>query len=454
MANKAIDKYYLLESLKDFNTSILLNYFQKKIVVSTVPSSPVNGDVIIYIGTTSGSFIQGHTYKYSNGWVDITPTGASSWGNIGGTLSSQIDLQNALDNKYDINNPIESSIGLGDNIPLFSTTCWEPMTWSSLTNFDGNYVWTDGINIYYSYPSTTMPQYKLNGTTWETMTWSGLTSLNGINIWTDGVNTYYSSGVSHYKLNGTTWESITWSGLTTITGAQIWTDGVNTYYSYNINQYKLNGTTWEPMAWSGLTGFNGQGVWTDKTNIYYSSGTDQYKLNGTTWEPMVWSGLTNFYGTYIWSDGVNTYYSRNINQYKLNGTTWEPIAWSGLTGFDGYNIWSDGVNTYFSNGTNQHKLAKINIKKNTSLSAIKNTICDEYTPLVTQSNSIVVFDNLDPNYGYKLKFNNDSNATSVSVPKYTDIKREDGTTSGTIKLTYTISGGTNGSSQFVLKIER
>ena len=44
MANKAIDKHYLLESLKDFYTTILLTFFQKKLTVNTVPDDPENGD--------------------------------------------------------------------------------------------------------------------------------------------------------------------------------------------------------------------------------------------------------------------------------------------------------------------------------------------------------------------------------------------------------------------------
>ena len=83
MANKAIDKSYLLQTLKDFNTKILLMFFQKKLTVTTVPSDPGNGDVIIYVGSTSGNFVQGHTYKYNTSqtsWVDITATGSYSTG--------------------------------------------------------------------------------------------------------------------------------------------------------------------------------------------------------------------------------------------------------------------------------------------------------------------------------------------------------------------------------------
>jgi len=79
---------------------------------------------------------------------------------------------------------------------------------------------------------------------------------------------------------------------------------------------------------------------------------------------------------------------------------------------------------------------------------------DIYTPLVTQSNGVAVFDNLDPTYGYQIEFNNASDSASIDVPKYTNISREPGTDTGTIKLTYTISGGTDGSSQFALRVKK
>lgn len=35
---------------------------------------------------------------------------------------------------------------------------------------------------------------------WSTKTWSGLTSFNGNNVWTDGSDIYYSSGNDQYVL--------------------------------------------------------------------------------------------------------------------------------------------------------------------------------------------------------------------------------------------------------------
>lgn len=82
---------------------------------------------------------------------------------------------------------------------------------------------------------------------------------------------------------------------------------------------------------------------------------------------------------------------------------------------------------------------------------------DEFTtPSQTQSNNQVVFDDLNPNYGYKLFFDDQGATGDIAVPKWTKVTKASGTnsTSGNplIKLTYTISGGTNGTSKFALRI--
>ena len=92
---------------------------------------------------------------------------------------------------------------------------------------------------------------------------------------------------------------------------------------------------------------------------------------------------------------------------------------------------------------------------NTALGAKQNVSdADTWTPPVTQANDVAIFDNLNPNYGYDIWFVNSSNSSDLKIPKWTKLKREDGTMTGTMKLTYTISGGTNGSSQFRLRIEK
>ena len=80
------------------------------------------------------------------------------------------------------------------------------------------------------------------------------------------------------------------------------------------------------------------------------------------------------------------------------------------------------------------------------------TELDEYTSKVYQSNGTVVFDNLNPSYGYELCYDDQGATGNLSIPKWTNVNKASGTNTSTIKLTYTISGGTDGSSRFALRI--
>ena len=78
-----------------------------------------------------------------------------------------------------------------------------------------------------------------------------------------------------------------------------------------------------------------------------------------------------------------------------------------------------------------------------------------YTDVVTQNNGKAVFDNLDPSYGYDIEYvNSVLNNGVISIPKWSSVEQEAGTNTGTIKLTYTIVGGTDGSSQYKLYIKK
>lgn len=199
---------------------------------------------------------------------------------------------------------------------------------------------------------------------WKQKTWSGLTSFDGNGVWTDGTDIYYSNGTLQYVLNKdtSTWTTKTWSGLNNIVGYKIWTDGQNIYSSNLYNQYVLNKSTstWSVKTWSGLTEFHGERIWTDGTDFYYSSEAEQYVLDKdtSTWRIKTWSGLTSFYGSRIWTDGTDFYYSSGSEQYVLDKatSTWSVKTWSGLTSFNGLGIWTDGTDIYISTTSTQYVL--------------------------------------------------------------------------------------------------
>ena len=205
----------------------------------------------------------------------------------------------------------------------FNSDTWAEKTWSGYEiPYEGNNIWTDGDNIYYSSGSSEQYVLDKSTSTWSFKSWNGdLTSFRGEYIWTDGENIYYSYNSAQYVLNKSTstWSTKSWTGLTSFDGRYIWTDGDNIYWS---DQYVLNKTTstWSFKSWNGdLTSFNGEYIWTDGDNIYYSWGSDQYVLDKSTstWSTKTWSGLTRFDATYIWTDGNNIYYSDQSTQYVL-----------------------------------------------------------------------------------------------------------------------------------------
>ena len=229
----------------------------------------------------------------------------------------------------------------------FSDTGWvQTQDYNNISFIDGDCVWTDNENIYYSSYSD---QYVLKENhTWEPMTWTGLTSFDGVDIWTDGEHTYYSHGSKQYILKeNNTWEAVTWNDNNGLWGSYVWTDGENIYYddSYVLNKET---NTWEKKTWTGLTNPNGKYIWTDGEHTYYSYGSKQYVLNGDTWKVKTWTGLTNFSSDDIWTDGEHTYYSNDKNHYVLNGDTWEAVTWTGLPDFHGRYIWTDGEHFYYS----------------------------------------------------------------------------------------------------------
>lgn len=86
-----------------------------------------------------------------------------------------------------------------------ATGTWSTKTWNGLTNFSGDYIWTDGVDIYYSKATSgsggVNEQYVLDKatSTWSTMSWNNNVAsgrFSGREIWTDEINIYFSYGSS------------------------------------------------------------------------------------------------------------------------------------------------------------------------------------------------------------------------------------------------------------------
>lgn len=248
---------------------------------------------------------------------------------------------------------------------------WVPKTWNGLSIFNGEDVWSDGENIYYSNNQMGGGQYVLNKTTntWSQKTWD--ISFCGKDVWVANNNVYesheYYGSYYHYILNKSTsaWESHGWGQwYSKFIGRDVWTDGSNYYACYDgdpqNDQYVIKFPNNADYKWWQGANPVGRYVWTDGTDIFYSQ-SSQYVLNKNTnsWSTKTWrGGLTNFYGGYVWTDGTDTYYSSGPSQYVLDKatSTWSTKTWQGLTSFSGSYIWKDGDHIYYSGGSTQYEL--------------------------------------------------------------------------------------------------
>ena len=178
---------------------------------TTSQVSVADNDITLY--STDGN---------STTYLTVTPTGAK-----------------VNDKEIATKDDIPQSISVGNVITKTSGQIWRTKTWNGLSQPGGDYIWTDGNNIYYSFD---LGQYVLDKSTstWNKKTWNGLESFYGCYIWTDGDNIYYSSARNQYVLDKSTstWNTKTWNGLTKFDGFNIWSDGNNIYYLNNVlNNY-------------------------------------------------------------------------------------------------------------------------------------------------------------------------------------------------------------------------
>lgn len=254
-------------------------------------------------------------------------------------------------------------------IAKFYSYEWKEMTWKGMASFEGDQIWTDGVDYYYSAGDK---QYVLNRSTntWSAITWKGCTSFYN-SIWTDGTDIYLSwNSNNQYVLNRQTrtWTKMTWNGYNNIAASHIWTDGVNIYYSYPDRQYVLDvkTRTWTEMKWNGKTANYGEYIWTDGTNYYYSNGgtKENYVLDVAThtWSNITWDGRSNPYGDFVWTDGTNCFYSggSETSQYLLDKDTNTWIEWTwNISYLTNKYIWTDGTNFYYSKGDTHYILKRV-----------------------------------------------------------------------------------------------
>ena len=105
--------------LDDQGLSTVAAYINERLkTVTTMPASAGDGTVLLYTGTTSGSYVNGHMYQYS--------TSSSSWVDI--TMSSSVSIlpqPSSSVTESDIVTAINAALPASTNVPsLYSIQNW------------------------------------------------------------------------------------------------------------------------------------------------------------------------------------------------------------------------------------------------------------------------------------------------------------------------------------------
>lgn len=116
-SSKDENQLWILTDVVDFQADLTENIY--------APSKKYEGQITQHIGETTGKYIQGYFYKcvavgeepnITYVWQNINsqPAQVLNWGNIGGTLSDQSDLQGALDSKLTTTDEASKVYGTND----------------------------------------------------------------------------------------------------------------------------------------------------------------------------------------------------------------------------------------------------------------------------------------------------------------------------------------------------
>lgn len=289
----------------------------------------------------------------------------------------------------------------------------ENLTWIKVPELDryvfkGEYMWSDGENLYnmefptiykfnkntkswieFNFTSAPSQIYNLSNRTFNLDMRNKIWKIdNKMYLFNISIDTLSADRVDCILDNTTNkWYRIN-TGNTN--SGSIWTDGENIYKSGggSSSQYIFNKDIqkWESKTWNGYTNIAGANIWTDGENIYYSAGSAPSKQvdyvldrETSTWTQKTWNYDSSINWQYIegksiWTDGVNIYCTPThispTSQKTLildkDTSTWSkvttwingPLDINGFT-LKGQNMWTDGINIYHSSGTDHRMYDRI-----------------------------------------------------------------------------------------------
>lgn len=303
------------------------------------------------------------------------------------------------------------------------TNTWDKVKFSGMTKFNGENIWTDGMNIYLYEKG----QYQLDK---KNLTWLPIclssSALDSAQTFFDGQNfrgcrlgltliysqaekqwkyapdilltdsrycwywnneVYYSEDDKQYKWDASinNWVDISWTVQTTnsageavilplkISGTSVWATKSRVYYQYTTTMaytWTGEGTTWTEIKFkTPAPTVRGKTIWFDGNVARYDSESIHWALDEETltWNeqtidnwPMENNKLSGSAEDRIWTDGTDFYWSLNFIYDKEN-KKWIDKIWTNTPSpFYNEMVWTDGIDTYYSNHTDQYILDKTN----------------------------------------------------------------------------------------------
>lgn len=255
-----------------------------------------------------------------------------------------------------------------------ATGVWAEKTWRGLTQIDGDYVWTDGYNTYYSKGENCQYVWDKENRVWRVKTWGSYTPLYGNCVWYNGQNYVYSYDDTHYiffsgigalgepvvSVQELPYLGTRFTGLTNFRGCDIWGDGINIYYSSGVYDelYKLesDGFTWVKQSCTAM--LDGSSAFTDGTYFYFvdynesAMGNVVYRrVDPSTLDITVIKDFpSDFHMSYVFTIDNTLYMQRGDVCYKFDKDTTTFVKTTKFNGLDnqGRYMWTDGTNIYYS----------------------------------------------------------------------------------------------------------
>lgn len=164
--------------------------------------------------------------------------------------------------------------------------------------------------------------FTLNNPTWKFNEFQHVaTELDFEYLWTDGVTLYYDLDDMHMKLDKSTetWNLNNWQNYyEKVNVSSIWTDGVNVYMAFS-KVLDIENNTWISCDLNFPVSYNIDGIVCFDGSVYYLYQGRNYVFDSenVVWLEIAYSGDVRLDSYFIWSFEDKLYYSNGNNQFEI-----------------------------------------------------------------------------------------------------------------------------------------